>query len=146
MKKTFVVIIILFSIVLCLAWIVKATSYDYQDVEVYLPEGNYYVKAQGTVTYTLPWDPTNTYIASYAIRNSSGTIIHYNSGSYHTIPQGSPPVSHTETFPVFQITTAGTHYFRGGIIGSWATNVISSSATLFFDDKCQEENDQPMNQ
>ena len=140
MKKTFAVIIILFSIVLCFAWSVKATSYNYQDVEVYLPEGNYYVKVQGTVTYTLPWDPTNTFIASYSIRNSSGTIIHYNSGCYNTIPQGSPPVNYSETFPVFQITTPGIHNFRGGIIPSWATNVISSSATLYFDDRVQPAN------
>lgn len=146
MKKTFAVIIILFSIVLCFAWIVKATSYDYQDVEVYLPEGNYYVRVQGVVEYTNPWDPTNTFIASYSIRNSSGSIIHNNSGSYNTIPEGFPPVNHTETFPPFQITTAGIHYLRGGIIGSWATNVISSSATLYYDDSVPQENDQPQTQ
>ncbi|MCK4694492.1 MAG: hypothetical protein KAT74_01955 [Candidatus Cloacimonetes bacterium] len=142
MKKTFVVIILLFSIVLCFAWIVIAKSYDYQDVEVYLTEGDYYVKVQGTVTYEIPWNHTNTYIASYQIRNSSGTIIHSNSGSYHTIPQGSPPVNHSETFPVFPITTSGTYYFRGGIIESFATIVISSSATLKFDNSVPPGNSQ----
>ena len=135
MKKTFVVIILLFSIVLCFAWIVKATSYNYQYVEVYLTEGNYRVKVQGTVTYTLPWDWTNTYIAKCQLRDSGGALDYHYSGCYNTIPEWhTSPVSYTETFPPFQITTAGTHYFRGGIIASWATNVISSSATLSFDD------------
>lgn len=143
MKKTIITLILMFSITLCLAWEVEAVSYNYTDTEVYLIGGTYRVMCQGTVEYTTPWQSSNTFQASYQIRNSGGAIVYYNAGCYQHIPEWqTEPINYSESFSEFTITSSGTYYFRGGLIASYATNVISSSARLSINNSSPPGNNQ----
>ncbi|MBC8415016.1 MAG: hypothetical protein ISS80_02935 [Candidatus Cloacimonetes bacterium] len=143
MKKIFIILILVFSITLCLAWEVVAISYNNVYTSVYLIAGTYRVTVEGYISYTLPWDYTNTYYAFYELRNSGGTQVQYESGYYNTLYEWQTGSNYDrEVFQPFELTTSGTYTFRGAYIASWATTVNSTSATLFFDDAVPPGNDQ----